>query len=167
MAIKVGINGFGRIGRLVFRAGFDHKDIEFVGINDLFPPASLAYLLKYDSIHGRFPGTVEVSKNTVLIDAGGGISSIEVSDSKIAVVTQKKRLLDDTMRTIMENWYERCKPHYVTVEESRQLGVEPELKYFNDVSNYRIKFGRADCAQIMIGLIDDETQILQRCNYRS
>ncbi len=65
---------------------------------------------------------------------------------------EKKRLLDDTIRTIMENWYERCKPHYVTVEESRQLGVEPELKYFNDVSNYRIKFGRADDLDVTYGL---------------
>jgi len=58
MAIKVGINGFGRIGRLVFRAGQEDPNIQFVGINDLFTPESLAYLLKYDSIHGRFPGEV-------------------------------------------------------------------------------------------------------------
>ncbi len=65
---------------------------------------------------------------------------------------KKKRLLDETIRTIMENWYERCKPYYVTVEESLQLGVEPELKYFNDGSNYRIKFGRADDLDVTYGL---------------
>ena len=53
MALKVGINGFGRIGRLVLRAAMLDKDIEFVGINDLVPAENLAYLLKYDSTHGR------------------------------------------------------------------------------------------------------------------
>ncbi len=56
--IRVAINGFGRIGRLVFRAGFGNPNIEFVGINDLTAPDYLAYLLKYDSTHGRFPHTV-------------------------------------------------------------------------------------------------------------
>ncbi|MEM0915171.1 MAG: glyceraldehyde 3-phosphate dehydrogenase NAD-binding domain-containing protein, partial [Planctomycetota bacterium] len=56
MAIKIGINGFGRIGRLVFRAAMEQGGIEIVGINDLVPADNLAYLLKYDSIHGKFPG---------------------------------------------------------------------------------------------------------------
>lgn len=68
MAIKVGINGFGRIGRLVFRAGINNPNIEFVGINDLFPPDSLAYLLKYDSTHGRFDGTVESSDEGLIVN---------------------------------------------------------------------------------------------------
>lgn len=69
MALKVGINGFGRIGRLVFRAAlYSDADIEFVGINDLFPPESLAYLLKYDSIHGRFNGTVEAKENALVVN---------------------------------------------------------------------------------------------------
>ncbi|NET51607.1 MAG: type I glyceraldehyde-3-phosphate dehydrogenase, partial [Merismopedia sp. SIO2A8] len=59
VAIKVAINGFGRIGRLVLRAGINNRNIEFVGINDLVPAQNLAYLLKYDSTHGRFDGTVE------------------------------------------------------------------------------------------------------------
>src|SRR5687767_10546341 len=60
MPLKVGINGFGRIGRLVFRAGVKNPNVEFVGINDLVPPDNLAYLLKHDSTHGKFEGTVEV-----------------------------------------------------------------------------------------------------------
>ncbi len=68
MAIKVGINGFGRIGRLVFRAALAQGDVEFVGINDLFPPESLAYLLKYDSIHGKFDGTVEATDNALVVN---------------------------------------------------------------------------------------------------
>jgi len=68
MAIKVGINGFGRIGRLVFRAALEQGDVEFVGINDLFPPESLAYLLKYDSVHGRFNGTVEAADDAIIVN---------------------------------------------------------------------------------------------------
>ncbi|MEL6741735.1 MAG: glyceraldehyde 3-phosphate dehydrogenase NAD-binding domain-containing protein, partial [Planctomycetota bacterium] len=54
MAIRIGINGFGRIGRLVYRAAAQSSDIEVVGINDLVPADNLAYLLKYDTMHGRF-----------------------------------------------------------------------------------------------------------------
>ncbi|MFP8877957.1 MAG: type I glyceraldehyde-3-phosphate dehydrogenase [Myxococcota bacterium] len=67
MAIRVGINGFGRIGRLFFRASRG-KDIEVVGINDLTDAKTLAHLLKYDSIHGRFPGTVEAGDNQIIVD---------------------------------------------------------------------------------------------------
>ncbi len=67
MAIRVGINGFGRIGRLVFRAARGH-DIEVVGINDLTDAKTLAHLLKYDSIHGRFPGDVEAGDDAIIVD---------------------------------------------------------------------------------------------------
>jgi glyceraldehyde 3-phosphate dehydrogenase len=67
MAIPVGINGFGRIGRLVFRAAQD-KDIEIVGINDLTDARTLAHLLKWDSIHGPLPGSVEASDQAISID---------------------------------------------------------------------------------------------------
>ncbi|MEH2056537.1 MAG: type I glyceraldehyde-3-phosphate dehydrogenase [Nostoc sp.] len=66
--LKVGINGFGRIGRLVLRAGIDNPNIEFVGINDLVPPDNLAYLLKYDSTHGRLKFKVEAKEDGILID---------------------------------------------------------------------------------------------------
>jgi glyceraldehyde 3-phosphate dehydrogenase len=69
MAIKVGINGFGRIGRMVFRAAVkDFSDIEIVGINDLLEPDYLAYMLSYDSVHGRFKGTVSVDGNTLIVN---------------------------------------------------------------------------------------------------
>lgn len=69
MPLKVAINGFGRIGRLVFRAGLNHPDlIEFVGINDLVPPENLAYLLKYDSTHGRFKGEVQAADNGITVN---------------------------------------------------------------------------------------------------
>jgi glyceraldehyde 3-phosphate dehydrogenase len=66
--IKIGINGFGRIGRLVFRAGLENPDIEFVGINDLVPPKNIAYLLKYDSTHGKFNGTVESTEEGIIVN---------------------------------------------------------------------------------------------------
>ena len=69
MTIKIGINGFGRIGRMVFRAAVQNfKDIEVVGINDLLEPDYLAYMLKYDSVHGRFKGTVSVEGNTLIVN---------------------------------------------------------------------------------------------------
>ena len=69
MAIKVGINGFGRIGRMVFRAvAKDFKDIEIVAINDLLEPDYLAYMLKYDSVHGRFNGDIKVDGGNMIVN---------------------------------------------------------------------------------------------------
>ena len=69
MTIKVGINGFGRIGRMVFRAAVQNfSDIEVVAINDLLEPEYLAYMLKYDSVHGRFKGEVSVEGNTLIVN---------------------------------------------------------------------------------------------------
>lgn len=80
MAIKVGINGFGRIGRMVFRAAVENfaKDIEIVGINDLLEPDYLAYMLKYDSVHGRFKGEVSVEGNTLIVNG----KKIRLTDEK-------------------------------------------------------------------------------------
>ncbi|MBR2964267.1 MAG: aldehyde dehydrogenase, partial [Lentisphaeria bacterium] len=70
MAIKVGINGFGRIGRMVFRAAIENfaKDIEIVGINDLLDPDYLAYMLKYDSVHGIFQHDIAVDGSFLVVD---------------------------------------------------------------------------------------------------
>jgi len=68
MTIKVGINGFGRIGRFVFRAAAARDDIEVVGINDLIDVDYMAYMLKYDSTHGRFQGTVEVVEGNLVVN---------------------------------------------------------------------------------------------------
>ena len=66
---KIGINGFGRIGRMVFRAAVEHfPDLEIVGINDLLDPAYLAYMLSFDSVHGRFKGDVSVDGNTLVVN---------------------------------------------------------------------------------------------------
>ncbi len=66
--IKIGINGFGRIGRLAFRASLDHKNVEVVGINDLISPEYMAYMLKYDTVHGRFGGTVETTDHSIIVN---------------------------------------------------------------------------------------------------
>ncbi|MDX8411726.1 MAG: type I glyceraldehyde-3-phosphate dehydrogenase, partial [Mariprofundaceae bacterium] len=69
MTIKIGINGFGRIGRMVFRAvAKDFQDMEIVGINDLLDAEYLAYMLKYDSVHGRFDGDVSVEGNNLVVN---------------------------------------------------------------------------------------------------
>ncbi len=68
MAVKVGINGFGRIGRLVFRRSLQLGGFDFVGINDLTDAKTLAHLLKYDSVHGKFDGTIEVEGNDLIVN---------------------------------------------------------------------------------------------------
>lgn len=76
--IKVGINGFGRIGRLVFRAAFERNDIEVVAINDLLSADYMAYMLRYDTVHGPFTGTVEVKEGALVVNG----QSIRVTSEK-------------------------------------------------------------------------------------
>jgi glyceraldehyde 3-phosphate dehydrogenase len=78
MAIKVGINGFGRIGRLAFRAAMSRNDIEVVGINDLIDVDYMSYMLRYDTVHGRFNGTVEVKDGKLIVNG----KSIRVTAEK-------------------------------------------------------------------------------------
>lgn len=68
MTIRIGINGFGRIGRFVFRAACERSDVEVVGINDLIDVDYMAYMLKYDSTHGRFSGTVDVADGNLIVN---------------------------------------------------------------------------------------------------
>ena len=69
MSIKIGINGFGRIGRLVFRAGINNPDLDFVGINDPgMTPDYMAYMLRYDTIHGRFDGEISYDDNSITVN---------------------------------------------------------------------------------------------------
>jgi len=80
MAIKVGINGFGRIGRMVFRAAVqDFPDIDIVGINDLLEPDYLAYMLRHDSVHGKFKGDIGVDGNTLIVN-GKKIRLTQIKD---------------------------------------------------------------------------------------
>jgi len=68
MAIKIGINGFGRIGRCVLRAGWKNPELEFVAVNDLTDPKTLAHLLKYDSVHGRMAAEVKPEEDAITVD---------------------------------------------------------------------------------------------------
>ena len=69
MKTKIGINGFGRIGRLVFRAALTHDDVEVVAVNDPFmTPDYMAYMLRYDSVHGKFPGEVSYEENALVVN---------------------------------------------------------------------------------------------------
>ncbi|WP_372793744.1 type I glyceraldehyde-3-phosphate dehydrogenase [Lutibacter sp.] len=76
--IKIGINGFGRIGRIAFRSAINRENIEIVGINDILDIEHLAYLLKYDSVHGKFKGTVEVKKGSLIVNG----KSIRITSEK-------------------------------------------------------------------------------------
>ena len=84
MAVKVGINGFGRIGRLVFRAMENDPSLEVVAVNDLTDSATLAHLLKYDSVHGRFDGTVEAAEGGIMVNGRMVKVSAERSPADLA-----------------------------------------------------------------------------------
>src|SRR5712692_5036397 len=78
MAVRVGINGFGRIGRNVFRACLGERGLDFVAVNDITDAATLAHLLKYDSVHGRFPHAVAADGNALV-----------VKDARIRVLSER------------------------------------------------------------------------------
>jgi glyceraldehyde 3-phosphate dehydrogenase len=81
MSIRVGINGFGRIGRLVYRAAYQRGEYEIVAVNDITDATTLAHLLKYDSVHGRFAGRVELTEGAFLVD-GQPVKVLAVKDPK-------------------------------------------------------------------------------------
>ena len=84
--IKVGINGFGRIGRMVFRASVARDDMEVVAINDLLEVDYLAYMLKYDSVHGRFQGEVSTVDGKLIVNGKEIRVTAETDPSKLAWV---------------------------------------------------------------------------------
>lgn len=81
MAIKIGINGFGRIGRLVYRAGYKEKDFEFVAVNDIADAKTLAHLLKYDSIHGPFEAEVKAADDSIVVN-GKAVKVLSAKEPK-------------------------------------------------------------------------------------
>jgi glyceraldehyde 3-phosphate dehydrogenase len=83
MAVRIAINGFGRIGRLVFRSMLERKGFEIIAINDLADAKSLAHLLKYDTVHGRFPGTVEAGDTTMTVNGKQILISKEKDPTKL------------------------------------------------------------------------------------
>lgn len=83
MKIKIAINGFGRIGRLVYRIAHSRKDVEIVAINDLVPSDNLAYLLQYDTVHGKFNADVKVNKDSIVVDGKKTVISSERDPLKL------------------------------------------------------------------------------------
>ncbi len=83
MAIKIGINGFGRIGRLAFRAASQRDDVTIIAVNDLVDNENLAYLLKYDTVHGRYPGDVQANEKGILVDGKQVIVCSEKDPEKL------------------------------------------------------------------------------------
>jgi len=81
--IKVGINGFGRIGRLVFRAAQNKENIQVVGVNDLLDVDYIAYMLRYDTVHGKFDGTVEVQGNKLIVNGNPHTCDIRKRSGKL------------------------------------------------------------------------------------
>jgi glyceraldehyde 3-phosphate dehydrogenase len=109
MAIKIGINGFGRIGRLLLRLGMKSKNIEVVAVNDLFDTATLAHLLKYDSVHGTMAETIEVLDKSFLV----GGKEIKAFAEKEPVRLPWKDLGVDIVVEASGKFtsFEKCKPH--------------------------------------------------------
>ncbi|WP_414015125.1 type I glyceraldehyde-3-phosphate dehydrogenase [Limnohabitans sp.] len=117
MTIKLGINGFGRIGRLALRAALKHgfDDIQIVGINDPKPADYLAYMLKYDSVHGRFDGTVDFTENTLIVNG----KKIKLSHERDAHRLQWGQM---GVHTVLE-----CTGHYLT-EPTSQMHIAAGAK---------------------------------------
>ena len=125
--IKVGINGFGRIGRFVFRAAQNRNDIQIVGINDLCPVDYLAYMLKYDTMHGKFNGTIEADvENSKLIVNGKEIRVTACKDPKELawdavgaeyVVESTGLFLSDVAKKLAR---ENLRPDVITVDPPRK-----------------------------------------------
>jgi glyceraldehyde 3-phosphate dehydrogenase len=150
MAIRIAINGFGRIGRLVFRHAMEHKDtFDFVGINDLTDTKTLAHLLKYDSVHGRYPGEIKADGNDLIVDGDRiAISAerniedlkwggIDVAIESTGVFTKKEQLAkhvaNGARRVVL------TAPAKDALDATVVLGVNdnvltPEMRYISNAS---------------------------------
>ncbi len=123
---KVGINGFGRIGRFVFRAAQNRKDIEIVGINDLCPATYLAYMLKYDTMHGQFEGTIEAEDYK---DAeGNNIGGKLIVNGKAIRVTACKNPADLAWNEVGADYVVESTGLFLTKEKA-QAHIQAGAKY--------------------------------------
>ena len=116
MTIRVGINGFGRIGRLVFRAAQERKDIEIVGINDLIDVDYMAYMLRYDTMHGQFDGTIEVKDGKLVVNG------------KAIRVTAEKNPADLKWNEVGADYVVECTGLFLTKEKA-QAHIDAGAKY--------------------------------------
>ena len=128
MAIKVGINGFGRIGRNVFRASLNDSNIEFVAVNDLTDPKTLAHLLKYDSILGNLPHKITAGADSISIDGKTIKVFAEKDPAKLALGVGRRAGRDRIDRPLHQR--RRCQEAPArTGEESHHLGAGEERRH--------------------------------------
>jgi glyceraldehyde 3-phosphate dehydrogenase len=122
--INVAINGFGRIGRLVLRAGINNKNIRFVGINDLTDPCTLASLLKWDSVHGKFNGKIDAKKNAIVVNG----KEIKVSAEKDPRRLPWKKLKVDVAMECTGRFrtFDDCKMHLKSGAKKVLLSAPPK-----------------------------------------
>jgi glyceraldehyde 3-phosphate dehydrogenase len=107
--IKVAINGFGRIGRLILRAGINNRKIKFTAINNLTDPSTLAHLLRWDSVHGKFPGTIKAKKDSIIVNG----KEIKVTAEKDPAKLPWKKLKIDVALECTGRFreYDECQRH--------------------------------------------------------
>src|SRR3989339_216650 len=130
MAIKIGINGFGRIGRLVFRTIKQRypNDLEVVAVNDLFDPATNAHLLKYDSIYGPFDSKVEVKDGNILVDG----KTVTGGAKKVIISAPGKNEDITIVLGVNDEKYDPKKHHIVSNASCTTNGLAPVAKVLND-----------------------------------
>ncbi len=122
--INVAINGFGRIGRLVLKAGINNKKLRFVAINDLTDPQTLAHLLRWDSVHGPFPGTIKAQKDSIIVNG----QEIKVTAEKDPKKLPWKKLKVDVAveSTGFFRKYEECQTHLKAGAKKVILSAPPK-----------------------------------------
>ena len=125
MAIKVGINGFGRIGRNVFRASLKDPNLEFVAVNDLTDPKTLAHLLKYDSVLGNLPNQVSAGADSITVD-GKTIKVFKERDPGGAAVGIRGRAGGDRVHRTLHRRQRRQEAYARPGEESHHFGSGEE-----------------------------------------
>ena len=119
MSIKIGINGFGRIGRMVFRACLEHPEIDVVGINDLCPADYLAYMLKYDTMHGRCKADIESRENALVVNG----QVIPVGQARRGVYRRVHRPVPDEGKGCRSHRRRRKEGRHVRAEQGRHPDV--------------------------------------------
>jgi len=122
MSIKIGINGFGRIGRMVFRACLEHPEIDVVGINDLCPADYLAYMLKYDTMHGRCKADIESRENALVVN--GQVIPVFSERDREPEVGQARRGVYRRVHRPVPDEGKGCRPHRRRRKEGRHVRAE-------------------------------------------
>ena len=153
MVVSVGINGFGRIGRFVFRAAKERNDIEVVGINDLIDVEYMAYMLKYDTMHGRFNGTVEVvvtnsdmlgASEELLRSVKNNIESKRPIGASVTVVSAIEKEISVTADLTIED-------EYLIEDIEKEFKIEAE-KYLKDIAFTKNYISIARLSNILLSI---------------